>query len=239
MIWNGYSRPSFPTPRSQLRPTNTSIIISGYVPRAEMVGSIVRIAEDYYPHVINRIDGRRRATSVAADQGHGSLAHQAPPLGRGLGDLNQNDFMIQSVSGLINATATQGGSLVGTGRDTVRFGIISDNNPFGAYIDALRRYDLIKVMAEPNLVAISGRPASFNSGGEFPIIVPQSLGTVSIQYREFGTRVDFVPIVLGNGSDPSGNSPHSERNRSFPQRDASTASTCLACVIAGSIRRWK
>ncbi|MEX2559126.1 MAG: histidine kinase, partial [Pirellulales bacterium] len=45
-----------------------------------------------------------------------------------------------------------------------------------------------------------GRPAFFNSGGEFPILVPQSLGTVSVQYRKFGTQVDFVPIVLGNGA---------------------------------------
>jgi pilus assembly protein CpaC len=37
------------------------------------------------------------------------------------------------------------------------------------------------------------------SGGEFPILVPQSLGTVSVQYRQFGTQVDFVPIVLGDG----------------------------------------
>ncbi len=60
--------------------------------------------------------------------------------------------------------------------------------------------DLIKILAEPQLTTISGRPASFNSGGEFPIIVPQSLGTVSIEYRQYGTRVDFVPIVLGNGN---------------------------------------
>ena len=60
--------------------------------------------------------------------------------------------------------------------------------------------DLIKILAEPQLTTVSGRPASFNSGGEFPIIVPQSLGTVSIEYRKYGTRVDFVPIVLGNGN---------------------------------------
>ncbi len=59
---------------------------------------------------------------------------------------------------------------------------------------------MIKVLAEPTLVTVSGRPAAFNSGGEFPIIVPQSLGTVSVEYRQFGTRVDFVPLVLGNGN---------------------------------------
>ena len=59
---------------------------------------------------------------------------------------------------------------------------------------------MAKILAEPNLVTVSGRPAYFNEGGEIPIIVPQSLGTVSTQYRPYGTQVDFVPIVLGNGA---------------------------------------
>jgi len=79
------------------------------------------------------------------------------------------------------------------------FGIITEPNSFFGFIDALRQYNLVKVLAEPTLVTVSGRPASFNSGGEFPIPIPQGLGTTSIQFREFGTRVDFVPIVLGNG----------------------------------------
>ena len=48
-------------------------------------------------------------------------------------------------------------------------------------------------------MAESGRVATFQSGGEFPVVVPQGLGTVAIEYKEFGTRVDFVPYVVGNG----------------------------------------
>jgi len=47
---------------------------------------------------------------------------------------------------------------------------------------------------------VSGRPAQFNVGGEFPIVVPQSLGTTSIEYKKYGTQIDFLPIVLGNGN---------------------------------------
>ncbi len=54
-------------------------------------------------------------------------------------------------------------------------------------------------MADPNLTTGQRRPAFMNAGGEFPIAVPQSLGTISIEYRRFGTQIDFVPIVLGNG----------------------------------------
>ena len=59
---------------------------------------------------------------------------------------------------------------------------------------------MLKILSDPTLVTVSGRPAFFNSGGEFPILVPQSLGTVSIEYKKFGTQIDFVPIVLGNGN---------------------------------------
>ncbi len=59
---------------------------------------------------------------------------------------------------------------------------------FFGFLEALRQYNMVKVLAEPNLVTMSGRPASFSSGGEFPILVPQALGTVSVEYREFGIK---------------------------------------------------
>jgi Flp pilus assembly secretin CpaC len=62
-----------------------------------------------------------------------------------------------------------------------------------------RRLGLIKLLAEPRLTTVSDRPVSFNAGGEFPILVPQSLGAVSIQYRKFGTQFDFAPHVLDDG----------------------------------------
>lgn len=66
-------------------------------------------------------------------------------------------------------------------------------------IAALQQQDLVKVLAEPTLVTVSGRPASFRTGGEFPIVVPQSLGTQSVEYRQYGTRLDCVANVLDSG----------------------------------------
>jgi pilus assembly protein CpaC len=56
-----------------------------------------------------------------------------------------------------------------------------------------------KVLAQPSLITTSGRPASIHVGGEFPILVPQEVGTVSIEWREFGVRAEVVPVVLDNG----------------------------------------
>jgi pilus assembly protein CpaC len=72
------------------------------------------------------------------------------------------------------------------------------------FIQALQQNSLLRILAEPNLVTISGRTASFLAGGEFPVPVPQSGGagggqtTITIEYREFGTRLSFTPVVLDN-----------------------------------------
>jgi pilus assembly protein CpaC len=91
------------------------------------------------------------------------------------------------------------GNLVGNTGATVRFGIFDGGSQFYGFLEALRQYDLAKLMAEPTLTTLSGRPASFNVGGEVPIPIQQALGVTTVQYRQFGTRIDFVPIVLGNG----------------------------------------
>jgi pilus assembly protein CpaC len=67
------------------------------------------------------------------------------------------------------------------------------------FIRALADNSLGSVLAEPNLVAISGETASFLAGGEFPIPVPQGNNQVTIEFREFGVRLNFSPIVLGHG----------------------------------------
>jgi len=65
------------------------------------------------------------------------------------------------------------------------------------FLKAMADNSLLSILAEPNLVAISGETAHFLAGGEFPILVPQSLGTVSIDFRQFGVRLNFTPVVRG------------------------------------------
>ena len=66
------------------------------------------------------------------------------------------------------------------------------------FFQALRENSLIRVLAEPNLVALSGQEASFLVGGEFPVPIPQGFGdTVTIEFKEFGIRLSFIPTVVG------------------------------------------
>lgn len=66
------------------------------------------------------------------------------------------------------------------------------------FIDALKEDGLVKILAEPTLIALSGQTAEFLAGGEFPVPVPQGLGTVGIDYKTFGVGVNFTPTVLSN-----------------------------------------
>jgi pilus assembly protein CpaC len=70
-----------------------------------------------------------------------------------------------------------------------------------ALIDALADQGLVTILAEPNLTTVSGQPASFLAGGEFPIPVAQSgntAGAITIEFKQFGVSLDFVPTVLSN-----------------------------------------
>jgi pilus assembly protein CpaC len=74
----------------------------------------------------------------------------------------------------------------------------SNGTTWTGFIDALKADGLVKVLAEPTLIALSGQEANFLAGGEFPVPVPQGLGTVAIEYREFGVGLTFKPTVLSD-----------------------------------------
>ncbi len=66
-------------------------------------------------------------------------------------------------------------------------------------IDALEENGVIRTLAEPNLISMSGETASFLAGGEFPIPISGQNGEVTITYRQFGVGLSFTPTVLDDG----------------------------------------
>jgi len=73
------------------------------------------------------------------------------------------------------------------------------NTDIQALVDALNQEGLVTVLAEPSLVALSGQTASFLAGGEFPIPVSQVNGAISVEFKQFGVKLDFTPTVLSEG----------------------------------------
>ncbi|MVT55453.1 BON domain-containing protein [Bradyrhizobium yuanmingense] len=88
------------------------------------------------------------------------------------------------------------GASRGGGTASIGVGVGSTN--ISAVLDALANEHLASVLAEPNLTAMSGESASFLAGGEFPIPVMQDNRQVSVQFRQFGISLEFVPTVLSN-----------------------------------------
>ncbi|WP_412530166.1 type II and III secretion system protein family protein [Burkholderia lata] len=79
----------------------------------------------------------------------------------------------------------------------------ANNKPFNLAADAQNTDNLVKILAEPNLVTISGQEATFLAGGKIFIPIPQSSGngtsSITLQEEEFGVALKFTPTVLGNG----------------------------------------
>ncbi len=86
--------------------------------------------------------------------------------------------------------ASEGGALFGE--------ILTGGLDLNYAIDALDQEGFLTVLAEPNLTALTGKPANFLAGGEFPVPVPSRDG-IGIEYREFGVKLDFTPTVLNSG----------------------------------------
>ena len=106
-------------------------------------------------------------------------------------------FETAAVEAVAGVSPAQPATLIRNGNNIRIGGDIGSAN-INAVIDALETKGLVKVLAEPNLTAKSGETASFLAGGEFPIPIPQENGVITIEYREFGVKLDFTPTVLGN-----------------------------------------
>jgi pilus assembly protein CpaC len=133
--------------------------------------------------------------------------------------LTDNKFPLTSVAGLggipAAGVAAAGATLFSSGSVGIPFpagnGITGFNdsgvttawhsgqNSVAGALKALEQDGLLRTLAEPNLTAVSGEPAKFLAGGEYPVPVVDSLGQVSVVYKEYGIGLAFTPVVMTEG----------------------------------------
>jgi pilus assembly protein CpaC len=77
--------------------------------------------------------------------------------------------------------------------------LLTGNGMLNMSLSAARQRGLAKILAEPTLTTLSGQEAQFLSGGEFPIPVPQGVNGVTVEFKEFGVGLRFLPVVLSSG----------------------------------------
>ena len=101
-------------------------------------------------------------------------------------------------------TPPGGGSATATLSDALNIFVLHNNPNLGATIKALEVKGLLQVLAEPDVMAINGKHASFLEGGEFPFPTLQGgtagVATVTIQFREFVVRLNFTPVITPRGT---------------------------------------
>jgi pilus assembly protein CpaC len=179
--------------------TNNSITLSGRISNATNLSQALTLARSYASEdKVNNLVEVRGVQQVMLEV---RVAEMQRNLARRIG-VNFN-YLTQSG----NLGYTFLGGLTGFDdegilrlSDSVNalFQFTSNGTTWTGVIDALKSDGLVKVLAEPTLIALSGKSASFLAGGEYPIPVPQGNDTISIEYREFGVRLSFTPTVLSD-----------------------------------------
>lgn len=197
----------FPNSSIEAFKVQEAVVLRGWVSHPEHITQIVEIAEQLYQKVLNqmRVGGVQQVLlKVKVMEAQRSVLRE---LGMNFTYLNSRGYGFSN-PGSISTTAAAvplGGpatavTAANNALTTASFGVLSDNNSFQTFLSALRNESLLKILAEPEVIATNGRPATMLSGGEFPILVPQSLGTNTIMWREFGVRLEATAIVLGGGN---------------------------------------
>ncbi|MEX0702742.1 MAG: pilus assembly protein N-terminal domain-containing protein [Planctomycetales bacterium] len=198
----------FPHAAVEATEIRDAVMLRGWVTQPEHITEMVEIAEQFYPKVLNHLQvggSQQVQLKVKIMEVQRSKIRR---LGFNFLHLGPDGF-VASTPGQLTPLATASTPLGATPTvavnparlvdPTLAFGIIKDNSIFQGFIEALKEESLLKILAEPTLNTSNGRPAQMLVGGEFPILVPQSLGTVTIEFREFGVRMEAVPHMLGNG----------------------------------------
>jgi pilus assembly protein CpaC len=200
----------FPGSKIEVSEVNGSIALRGAVPSLETADQVVQVATPYGKKVLNflQVAGGQQVMLKVRFAEVSRTAESDLGMNFGMSD---GTFSIGSNVGQISPLGLSGGggavppqlATGATGTAVSLFGAGKmGGTAFAYYLSALRSNGLMRILAEPNLVAISGQEASFLAGGEFPVPVPQpgsGGNTVTIDYQEFGVRLNMTPVVLGNG----------------------------------------
>ena len=210
---------AFPNSRIDASYSSGTIVLRGQVTDLDAADHAVQIATPFAGKVVNMLEvagGQQVMLQVRFAEISRSATHA---LGINGAYVDGSFIGANNVAGLNPLSAFTPGSVGNTptnaGANLREQNINPSVTLFGAgqigsfylqaFIEALRQNNLLRILAEPNLTAISGQEASFLAGGEFPIPVAQGGagsggGTaITIEFREFGVKLTFVPIVLGDG----------------------------------------
>jgi pilus assembly protein CpaC len=185
----------------KVRSVNGRVLLQGMVPSAPAAEKAMALARDFAGDLVTN------SLSIADNQ-QVNLEVRFVEINRTAGkELGINWNLTDNNLGPATGTGILGGS------PFPGLGALSSSLPFGTFvanilsngiapdllITALEQKKLARRLAEPNLTTLSGQKASFLAGGEFPVPIEEDDGKVTVEFKQFGVRLDFVPVVLDDG----------------------------------------
>lgn len=173
---------------------NDNLVLSGNVSSPQVATNVIALATRFVPaeNIVNLLSVRNEQQVLLKVRFAEVSRDAVKDLGIDASYIvNTSDFTfgIASLSGLAAGAIAGGADFATTG-----------SNPLDIAITALERNSLLRILAEPSVTAISGEEASVLVGGEFPIPVAGGPdGQITVEFRQFGVVLGFVPIVLTEG----------------------------------------
>jgi pilus assembly protein CpaC len=210
----------FPDEQITVTPSRAAIVLSGHVTTEDVAKRAGDLAGAYSPKIINVLTfGPVGAQEVLlqvkfAEVDRSALTQMginfvSPGAANTIGTVTTGQYggfgpQTLSPSG---SSSSSGGTTTTTSGQTIsnvlNLFIFRPDINFGAVIEALQNKSLLQVLAEPNLIAVNGKKASFLAGGQFPFPIVQpgaGFTAVTISFKEFGVRLEFTPVIMPNGN---------------------------------------
>jgi pilus assembly protein CpaC len=208
---------TFPTENIQVQSSRDSVSLTGRVTSKDVADRAVALVAPFGKSVVNnlvvaalpvekqimlRVKFAELNRNVAQSFGVNLVSTGAANT---IGGTSTGQFSGQAPSTLkgIIGGAVQGTTSIFNITDALNVFAFRPDLNLAAFVRALQQEGVLQILAEPNLVTTNGKEASFLVGGEFPIPVLQgggNAGAVTIQFREFGIRLAFNPLITENGT---------------------------------------
>jgi pilus assembly protein CpaC len=197
-------RQILPGEKIEVRSANDGIVLSGVVTSAPKLARALELAERYAPERVSNLMSvggiqqvmlkvrfaemqRNVSKSLSASLSLSGLGSSVGLRG-GSGGLTTNGTNTAALTGGLPETNTNTGAVL--------FGFNAGSTQVGILLEALEQKGVVRFLAEPNLVALSGQEAKFLAGGEYPVPVAQADDRTSVEFKPFGVELSFIPRVV-------------------------------------------
>ena len=203
----------FPDEQITVTPSRAAVVLSGHVSTEDVSKRAGELASAYSPKVVNVLTfGPVGAQEVLLQVKFAEVDRTAlAQLGinfvsnggaNTIGTVSTGQYGGFGPQTLTtqNGTTTSAGQTIG---NVLNLFVFRPDINFGAVIEALETKNLLQILAEPNLIAVNGKKASFLAGGQFPFPIVQpgaGFTAVTISFKEFGVRLEFTPVITPNGN---------------------------------------